>query len=341
MDWGLLYSVGGPIAACALLSHAVTKARAPGFNVDGKHVLVTGGTSGIGLATAKKYAAAGAKVSIIARDPQRLADAKQEIEAVRKNADVPVFAHSCDVGGSFEAVQEAVDAANAFHKRVTDHVVCSAGYVEPGYFLEQDVAGFKRSMDVNFFGCLYVVRAAVPAMAARQQTERSSEGGHVVLVGSALSLMACIGTSQYSANKYALRGLAESLRNELLLYNIRVSIFYPGNVDTPMLKREMELTPPETKTIEGVSDALSPDAAAQTLINGLGDGHFSITTDPLVYVLRILSNGVTPRHNTVLETLVMPLAIAIQAGFLLFMDAVVKYSRWTRAKQRQAAKKNQ
>ncbi|POM70531.1 3-ketodihydrosphingosine reductase [Phytophthora palmivora] len=314
--------------------------RAPGFCVDGKHVFITGGSSGIGLATAKKYAQAGAKVSIIARDETKLETAKREIEAIRKHADTPVFTQSCDVV-DFEAVKKALEAANSFHKRTTDHVVCSAGCVEPGYFMEQDVAGFRRSMDINYFGCLHVVHAALPAMIKQHDIEGGKDGGQIVLVGSGFSLLACIGTTQYSSSKYALRGLAESLRNELKLYDISVSVFYPGNVDTPMLEHELALTPPETQTIEGVSSPLSPEAAAQTLVNGIAKGHFSITTDPLVYLLRILSNGVTPRHNTVLEAITLPLVIVIQFIFLIFMDTVVEYSRWQRAKQRKNEKKDQ
>ncbi|KAG6613901.1 putative 3-ketodihydrosphingosine reductase [Phytophthora cinnamomi] len=334
--WTVLYAVAG----CSLLSFLVTKARAPGFRVDGKQVFITGGSSGIGLATAKKYAAAGAKVSIIARDTKKLEEAKREIEAVSKHADAPVFAQSCDVVDP-EAVKKAIEAANAFHKRATDHVVCSAGTVEPGYFMEQDVAGFKRSMDINYFGCLHVVHAALPGMIKQHDSEGGKEGGQIVLVGSAFSLMACIGTTQYSSSKYAVRGLAESLRNELKLYDIRVSAFYPGNVDTPMLEHEMALTPPETKTIEGVSTPLAPEEAAQTLVNGIANGHFSITTDPLVYLLRILSNGVTPMHNTVLEAVALPVIIVIQVAFLYFMDGVVQYSRWKRAKQHKSEKKDQ
>ncbi|KAG2773079.1 hypothetical protein Pcac1_g16135 [Phytophthora cactorum] len=245
-----LWTVLSAVAGCSLLSFVAKKVRAPGFHVDGKHVFITGGSSGIGLATAKKYAQAGAKVSIIARDAKKLEGAKQEIEAVRKHADAAVFTQSCDVV-DFEAVKKAVEAANAFHKRATDHVVCSAGIVEPGYFMEQDVAGFRHSMDINYFGCLHVVHAALPAMIRQHEAEGGSDGGQITLVGSAFSLMACIGSAQYSSSKYAVRGLAESLRNELKLYDIRVSAFYPGNVDTPMLEHELALTPPETKTIEG------------------------------------------------------------------------------------------
>ncbi|KAL4162310.1 hypothetical protein PRNP1_002857 [Phytophthora ramorum] len=334
--WTVLYAVAG----CSLLSFLVTGLRAPGFHVDGKHVFITGGSSGIGLAAAKQYAKEGAKVSIIARDAKKLEMAMREIEAVRKHSDALVFTQSCDVV-NYEAVKKAVEAANAFHERAADHVVCSAGSVEPGYFMEQDVAGFRRSMDINYFGSLHAIHAALPAMITRHETEGGKDGSQIVLVGSGLSLMACIGTAQYSSSKYALRGLAESLRNELQLYNIRVSIFYPGNVDTPMFEQEQALTPPETKTIEGVSDPLSPEAAAQTLVNGLAKGHFNITTDPLVYLLRILANGVTPKHNTMLEAAALPLIMVIQVGFLFFMDAVVQYSRWKRAKQRTNEKKDQ
>ncbi|KAG3097927.1 hypothetical protein PC121_g2161 [Phytophthora cactorum] len=211
-----LWTVLSAVAGCSLLSFVAKKVRAPGFHVDGKHVFITGGSSGIGLATAKKYAQAGAKVSIIARDAKKLEGAKQEIEAVRKHADAAVFTQSCDVV-DFEAVKKAVEAANAFHKRATDHVVCSAGIVEPGYFMEQDVAGFRHSMDINYFGCLHVVHAALPAMIRQHEAEGGSDGGQITLVGSAFSLMACIGSAQYSSSKYAVRGLAESLRNELKL----------------------------------------------------------------------------------------------------------------------------
>ncbi|KAG3040782.1 hypothetical protein PC119_g1199 [Phytophthora cactorum] len=293
-----LWTVLSAVAGCSLLSFVAKKVRAPGFHVDGKHVFITGGSSGIGLATAKKYAQAGAKVSIIARDAKKLEGAKQEIEAVRKHADAAVFTQSCDVV-DFEAVKKAVEAANAFHKRATDHVVCSAGIVEPGYFMEQDVAGFRHSMDINYFGCLHVVHAALPAMIRQHEAEGGSDGGQITLVGSAFSLMACIGSAQYSSSKYAVRGLAESLRNELKLYDIRVSAFYPGNVDTPMLEHELALTPPETKTIEGVSAPLSPEAAAQTLVNGIAKGHFSITTDPLVYLrlLRLCAPSLSRRRH--------------------------------------------
>jgi 3-dehydrosphinganine reductase len=245
--------------------------------------------------------------------------------------DRQVFAQSCDVT-DFDAVQRAVDAANAFHERVTDHIVCCAGYIQPGYFLEQDVRHMERSMDVNYFGTLHTIRAALPAMM------RTPESGdrRLVLVGSGLSLIAWIGTSQYSASKFALRGLAEALRNELKTSDIRISIFYAGNIDTEGFREEQRLMPAEGKIIEGVSIALPADKAAQQMIDGIARGDFSITNDSMIFLLRVLANGVVPRFNSPLELVVLPLLVPVGVVFYKFMDTVVWWSRRSRKRRRGA-----
>ncbi|CAI5701140.1 hypothetical protein KXD40_004280 [Peronospora effusa] len=326
-QWWVGVVVAGVVVGISVLSFIVTKLRAPGFKVKGKHVFITGGSSGLGLALAKKYARQGAKVSIVARGLDKLEESKKEIEGSRKNTDADVFIQSCDVS-DFASVQKAVDAANEFHGRATDHVVCSAGFAAPGYFLDQDVSLFKKSMDVNYFGTLHTIKAALPAMV--EHSEERGQDGHIVLVSSGLGLISWIGYAQYAASKYALRGLAESLRNELKLYGIRVSIFYPGNIDTPGYVEENRTKPPETKTIEGVSELVHPDKVAQSLINGVSDGQFSITNDPMIFILRVLANGVAPRYNTMMETIMLILLIPIQVGFGFFMDFVVRQTKHAR-----------
>lgn len=236
-----------------------------------------------------------------------------------------VFAQSCDVA-DFGAVQRTVDAANTFHGRVTDHVVCCAGYAQPGYFLDQSVGVFERMMDVNYFGALHAIRAALPAM----MREPHTEDRQLVLVGSGLSLIAWVGTSQYSSSKYALRGLAEALRNELKPSGVRVSIFYAGNIDTEDFREEQRLMPPEGKLIEGISVPLPAEKAAQQMINGVARGDFSITNDPMVFLLRMLANGVVPRYNSPLELVMLPLVVPVGLAFCAFMDAVVWWSRHRR-----------
>ncbi|KAE9008967.1 hypothetical protein PF010_g11147 [Phytophthora fragariae] len=328
--WWVGVLVAGVVVGVSVVSFVVNKLRAPGFNVEGKHVFITGGSSGLGLALAKKYAQQGAKVSIVARGLDKLEESKTEIEGVHKSADAGVFIQSCDVA-DFDSVQKAVDAANKFHGRATDHVVCSAGFAAPGYFMEQDVSLYKKIMDVNYFGTLHAIKAALPAMA--QRSKEGGEGGQIVLVSSGLGLISWIGYAQYAAPKYALRGLAESLRNELKLFGIHVSIFYPGNIDSPGFVEENRTKPPETKTIEGVSEPLHPDKVAQSLIDGVSDGQFSITNDPMIFILRVLANGVAPRYNTMMETVMLPLLIPIQVGFGFFMDFIVWQTKRAREKK--------
>lgn len=95
------------------------------------------------------------------------------------------------------------------------------------------------------------------------------KSGRVVMVSSTLGLMGMIGYSQYSPTKFALRGLAECLRQELIPYNIRVSIYFVSTINSPGYEKENITKPEITKQIEdGDSSDSSPCARAKTLLNG-------------------------------------------------------------------------
>nr|CCA21360.1 conserved hypothetical protein [Albugo laibachii Nc14] len=310
--WGFLLC----ILALAALSFAWSKFKAPGFDVAGKHVFITGGTSGLGLSLAKKYAIAGAKVSIIGRSTEKLDNAKCDIEAVQKPGQPVVFSTSCDVT-KLKDVEDTISAANRFHERATDYVICNAGSAEPGYFLAQDMSVFRRMMDLNYFGVVHTVKAALPAMIERD------EPAHIVIVSSACALISFIGYTQYCASKYAVRGFAEALRSEMLLYKIKVHVFYPGSIDTPGFVEENRTKPQETSTIEGSSTLHHPDNVAQSLIHGVKSGKFSFTNEPILDVLRLIANGISPRENSAVEFLLMPFCFLFQVIYLFYMDYVV------------------
>ncbi|OQS04248.1 3-ketodihydrosphingosine reductase, partial [Thraustotheca clavata] len=315
--------VTGVSAIMLALSQVWSFLTAPGFKVDGKHVVITGGSTGLGLATAKKYAKAGAKVTIIARSMDALEKAKAEIQAIAKH---PVFIQSCDVT-NFESVQKAVAAANTFHNRVTDHVVCCAGAAMPGYFFEQDISIFRKEMDLNYFGVVHATKAALPAMIER------NEGGTFVFVSSGCGLLSFIGYTQYCPTKFAVRGFADALRNEFKLYKMNVHIFYPGNIDSPGFIQENKTKPAECKEIEGSADLLSPDQVAQSMIDGVANGVYAITNDIGIWLLRVIGNGINPRKNTILEMALLPLLTLVQIGFVAYMDYVVGKYRSARAKK--------
>jgi 3-dehydrosphinganine reductase len=190
------------------------------------HALITGGSSGIGLALAARLAASGLDVTIIARKPEGLAAAKAAIAAKRRDSAQRVLTFAADVtdeAGVTAAIQSAIATLGPPHVLVT-----SAGMVIPGRFDEMPVAAFRSTMEANYFGTLYAIRAGLPAM-------RTNRGGQIVLISSGAGLLGIYGLTAYSPTKFAVRGLAEALRSELAPDGIGVSVVYPPDTDTPQL----------------------------------------------------------------------------------------------------------
>lgn len=132
-------------------------------------------------------------------------------------------------------------------------------------------------------------------------------------------------------------GLADSLRNELLLYNIGVTLYCPANMDTDGFKEEEKIKPQETKTIEGPASVLTADQAAELLIQGMQSGRYQVVSEFFPSdIIRILANPIfTPRHNLLLDFIVAPILMFVSPFFVFWADKVVKDSR----KLRSASKK--
>src|SRR5262249_28207824 len=158
----------------------------------------------IGLETARGLAARGAVVTLLARNGDRLADAAASVRASSSGVDVGCA--TADVRDA-RAVQRAVaDAVSA--RGPVDIVVAAGGYARPGYFGELPDDAFRDQIEVDYFGTLHVARTTVPSMIERGR-------GHVVVVASTAALIGVFGYSAYAPAKYAVRGLAETLRPEL------------------------------------------------------------------------------------------------------------------------------
>lgn len=231
------------------------------------HALITGGSSGIGKAMACKLAAAGYNISLIARRDDVLAQAAEEIRSHGRRADQRVVSFRADVADRTQA-EGAVKAAIA-EFGAPDMVVTSAGISEPGYFVDLSADNFERAIAVNYLGTLYVVRAALPSMRARRC-------GKVVLISSGAALMGIFGYASYCPAKFAVRGLAETLRAELRFDNIGVSVAYPPDTETPMLEAEMKTAPAETRLICSLAKTWSADAVADCVLKGVSRNRFAI-----------------------------------------------------------------
>ncbi|MEW6669025.1 MAG: SDR family oxidoreductase [Thermodesulfobacteriota bacterium] len=225
-----------------------------------QHVLITGGSSGIGKALARLVARKGACISVIARNPERLEAARKEIQASGIQSDQRVIALSADVSDRLQA-ENAVTAAIG-ELGPPDLVVTSAGTAYPGRFMELPISVFERTMAVNYFGTLYTIRAALPTMLRRKR-------GHLVLMSSGAGLIGIYGYTPYSPGKFAVRGLAESLRGELKHTGIITSVVYPPDTDTPQLREENKTKPPETRRITAKARVWSADRVAQVILEGV------------------------------------------------------------------------
>jgi 3-dehydrosphinganine reductase len=234
----------------------------------GTHVVVTGGSSGIGLATAKLLAGRGARVSLIARDEGRLARAVAEIRDEAPAASVvPAAADVTDA----VAVNRAVAIATGRHGPC-DVLVTAAGSAHPGYFEQLDEAVFREQMDTDYFGTLHAVRAVVPDMIERRF-------GHLVLISSTAGLIGVFGYSAYGPAKYAVRGLAETLRPELAPYGVVVACAYPPDTRTPGFDHENELKPAETARISAAIKPRDAGPVADAIVWGIERNRLVITAD--------------------------------------------------------------
>jgi 3-oxoacyl-[acyl-carrier protein] reductase len=183
----------------------------------GRVVLVTGASSGIGRATAVRFAMAGYRVGV------HYGTNREAGEAVA--AEVGGAAFGCDVADP-EAVMRMVLAVEADLGPI-DVAVCNAGFYEERPLAEVDDVQWDRTIRVLLGGCFHVSRAIVPGMRARGR-------GSIVAIASELALVGGIDVAPYVAAKAAVIGFARSLARELAP-TIRVNVVAPGAVDTPLL----------------------------------------------------------------------------------------------------------
>jgi len=184
-------------------------------------VLVTGASSGIGRETALAFAAAGANVVLVARRAQLLT----RVAAEARKLGAATLVAVADV-----TQPDAVAAA--FRKAMkrfgaVDVVVNNAGVLIPAPVVELRTADLQRMLDVNLIGAVHVMQEAVKAM-------RERGGGHIVNVGSLAGRRGFSPLGGYCATKFALVGVSEALRTELVGEPIHVSLVLPSVIDTPM-----------------------------------------------------------------------------------------------------------
>lgn len=184
-----------------------------------KIILVVGGNSGIGLASAKRFAAEGGRVIITGRNPETLDAAAAEIGQ-------GATAYRSDIA-DIDSLDPVIDAIRAAHGRI-DVLFVNAGV--GGFASVRDVtpAMWDEVHGVNLRGCFFAVQGALPLM---------GRGGSIVLTGSIGAVLGVPGNAAYAAAKAGLRAAARILATELVKEGIRVNVVSPGPTETPIINR--------------------------------------------------------------------------------------------------------
>jgi NADP-dependent 3-hydroxy acid dehydrogenase YdfG len=218
-------------------------------DLTGKSVLITGGGSGIGLAAARLFLQAGAKVAIAGRDAAKLRRAADGLKAGER-----LVQHAADVSNPGQ-VQALIEQVTKSLGRI-DILVNNAGLnIKERSFRELTPESWKNLLSGNLEGAFYCMRAVLPQMVERKD-------GLIVNVNSISGKRASpLGGPAYAAAKFGLRGLTMALAAEVRDLGVRVSSIYPGEVDTPILEnRPTPLSDAHRKTI------LQPEDVAAAIL---------------------------------------------------------------------------
>ena len=195
----------------------------------GKIALITGGSRGIGKAIALALAKEGVNVAITGRNEEKLKEVVQEIERKGVKSAYAVFdiTSKTEVYGALEKLQKD------FGK--IDILVNNAGVAAFGGILEMEDEKWEEIVKTNLFGAYYVVKAVVPSMVERKT-------GDIINISSTAGLKGNAMTSAYSASKFGLIGMSESMMLELRKQNIRVTTLMPSTIASDISKEVLKIT---------------------------------------------------------------------------------------------------
>jgi 3-dehydrosphinganine reductase len=235
-----------------------------------QRILITGGSSGLGLALATALAARGDTVALLARDAKKLEQAAAGIRAATPGA--VVFTTATDVQ-DVPSLRHAIDTL-AGQMGGIDILVNCAGILREGYFESLRESAHHEVMAINYFGALNAIRATLP------QLKRSMHA-RIVNIASVAGLPGVFGYTAYCAAKHALVGLSEALRYELAPQGITVQLVCPGEFDSPMVDALDRTRTPENREHTLTIPKARVDLIVRDILHGMSGTGFLVVPGTL------------------------------------------------------------
>ncbi|KAG8169758.1 hypothetical protein KVR01_000503 [Diaporthe batatas] len=285
------------------------------FPVNGRTVLITGGSQGTGREAAHQLAQRGANVVIVARDAKKLEHALQYISSGAASPETQRFHHiSADLTAPETCARVIAETSKWNSGQPPDIVWCCAGIAHPTLFVDTDVSEFKTHMDNNYFTSVYMAHAILRAwlrtdpQSKLQSTTSPTKSEslaprHIIFTSSLLAFYGVAGYAPYNPSKAALRSLSDSISQEMNLYaganpglpQIKVHTIFPATIITESSVTENEIKSDLTKMLEESDKGQTPHEVARKSIEGLENGLELITSDFQTRCLMSCSLGASVR----------------------------------------------
>jgi NAD(P)-dependent dehydrogenase (short-subunit alcohol dehydrogenase family) len=292
----------GIVAAAAATAYALTST--PPRRRPGQVVLITGGSRGLGLALADRYARAGAKLVLSARDLEELITARHTLldrGAIQSPDDVLLIpADLTDAAQAVHLIDHAVG-----HFGHIDILINNAAIIEVGPVENQPIAAFRRAMATNFFAALHTTHAALPHLLNRQPSDEDAAIVNIASIGGKFAMPHML---PYVASKFALVGFSEGLHAELRHKGVRVTTVCPGLMRTGG-EVHAEYTGQTKKeqrwfTLAARTPVLTSSVrhAANKIYNAVATGRAEITITPQAWLLA-RAVGLAPESTQYLASL--------------------------------------
>ncbi|KAI1212177.1 short-chain dehydrogenase [Annulohypoxylon truncatum] len=273
--------------------------------VEGKTILITGASEGMGRSAAIQLAAKGAHIILVSRSAAKLEAALADVRAAARNPESQRFTYiTADVSQADYAAPLLAEAVSWNEGRALDIVWCVAGTSAPDFWLETPLSLTRSQMDINYWGAAEMAHAVLRQWCAADAPV-VPEAKHLILTSSVLAFFPVVGYGPYTPAKSALRGLADTLVQELEMYpqRVRLHVVYPASIGSPGFARENMTKPQVTKQIEEGDPVQTPDDVAAAAIRKLEQGQYFVTSAFLGHLMRWGALGGSPRNSWLLDTL--------------------------------------
>ena len=268
-------------------------------NFKSKHILIFGGSAGLGEALVLRLSSQEVHLSIASRTESRLKETQDKCLKINSKATCDYYIVDITIEEQIKkCIEESIQKWG-----FPSLIINCAGIAHPGFIDDMPMETYIKDMNLNYFGNLKLLKEVINQYKVKKDSIKG-DNIDIVCVGSCLGIIGSIGYTTYCPTKYALKGLLDSLRFELLATKINLHYYGPSNMLTPGLIEENKTKPKIVSDMENNVKNISADEGAHILLSNLDK--YMITSEPDLELLKISTNFMC--QHSILDCLLLPIA---------------------------------